>query len=179
MNTEIKDWIKRIEEIHLPRWHELPDLALYLDQVLEYVNEEIGVIFIHQGDSKDKVVTSSMINNYVKIQIMPAPIKKKYYKEHIAFIITITVLKQVSNLNDVSEGIKHLTKTLGKVKAFDAFITFLENALKASMLELEQKDNTTSIFEPVEMNLLPLKAATIAFASIMMSKYLMKKLKTT
>lgn len=179
MDTEMKDWIKKIEVIKLPRWHELPDLGLYLDQVLEYVDNSIGSVFISRGDSKDKIITSSMINNYVKNNIMPAPIKKKYHKDHVAFIITITILKQVANLSDVSDGIKHLTTALGKVEAFDSFISFLENALKAATQEIEQKHDHSYISKPVDQNLLPLKAATIAFASIMMSQYLLKKLKTS
>ena len=175
----MKDWIKKIETIKLPRWNELPDLALYLDQVLEYVNDSIGVVFINRTDASDKIITSSMINNYVKNNIMPAPIKKKYSKDHIAFIITITILKQVANLSDVSDGIKHLTTALGKVEAFDAFISFLENALKAATQELEQKQDHSYLSKSVDKNLLPLKAATIAFASIMMSQYLLKKLKTS
>lgn len=174
MDTEIKDWIKNIKTIHLPRWNELPELALYLDQVLEYVNKTLSVVFMRHDEDTDKVLTSSMINNYVKNQIMPPPIKKKYGRDHIAFIITITILKQVASLNDVSQGIKHLTKVLGKVEAFNEFITFLENALKSFTQELEQKIDTTYIQTPVNMDLLPLKTATIAFASIMMAQYLLK-----
>lgn len=174
MDTEIKDWIKKIEKMHLPRWEQLPELALYLDQVLEYVNDHVGIIFIKQSESSEKILTSSMINNYVKNQIMPPPIKKKYDKDHIAFIITITVLKQVSNLSDVSQGIKHLTSVLGKVDAYNAFVSFLENALKASTMELEQKSEISYFQTPVDLDLLPLKTATIAFASIMMSKYLLR-----
>jgi hypothetical protein len=176
MDTEIKDWIKNIKKIHLPRYHELPDLALYLDQVLEYVNGSLSVVFMNHSDQSDKVLTSSMINNYVKNQIMPPPIKKKYGKDHIAFIITITILKQIANLSDVSQGIKHLTRVLGKVEAFNQFITFLENALKASTMELEQKQDISYFQTPVDMNLLPLKSATIAFASMMMAQYLLKEI---
>jgi len=177
MDIEIKDWIKKIKTINLPRWNQLPDLALYSDQVLEYVNDSIGVVFINHHEQKEKILTSSMINNYVKNNIMPPPIKKRYHKDHIAFIITITILKQVGNLNDVSRGIKHLTTVLGKVEAYNQFITFLETALKASTMELEQKSDITYFKNPVDINLLPLKTATIAFASIMMSKYLLKEVK--
>lgn len=176
MDLDIKDWIKRIQTIHLPRYDELPVLSLYLDQVLEYVNENIGIIFINQDHLSGKVLTSSMINNYVKNNIMPAPIKKRYSKDHIAFIITITVLKQVGNLSDVSDGMKHLTSVLGKVDAYNAFISFLENALKSTIMELEQTPDLSYFQTPVDLNLLPLKSATIAFASIMMSQYLLKNL---
>lgn len=176
MHSQIEDWIKKIETIHLPRWDDLPNLSLYLDQVLEYVNDHVGIVFINHDEAQDKILTSSMINNYVKNQIMPAPDKKRYSKNHIAFIITITVLKQVSNLNDVSQGIKHLTSVLGKVEAYNSFITFLENALKASIQEFRQEESIKYFETPVDMNLLPLKTATVAFASMMMSKYLMKHL---
>jgi hypothetical protein len=177
MIIEIKDWISKIKTINLPRWQQLPDLALYSDQVVEYVNDTIGAVFINHDDHKGKVLTSSMINNYVKNNIMPPPIKKRYHKDHIAFIITITILKQVSNLNDVSQGIKHLTTVLGKVDAYNEFVSFLENALKASTMELELKPDISYFQTPVDMNLLPLKTATIAFASIMMSKYLLQEVK--
>lgn len=176
MDIEIKDWIKRIQAINLPRYHDLPDLSLYLDQVLEYVNENLSVIFINQDESNGKVLTASMINNYVKNNIMPAPIKKRYSKDHIAFIITITILKQVANLNDVSQGIIHLTSVFGKVDAYNQFISFLENALKSTIMELIQTPDLSYFQTPVDLNLLPLKSATIAFASIMMSQYLLKKL---
>ncbi|MBN2267867.1 MAG: DUF1836 domain-containing protein [Acholeplasmataceae bacterium] len=176
MDIEIKDWMKRIQNIHLPRYDELPVLSLYLDQVLEYVNENIGIIFISQDNNNGNVLTASMINNYVKNNIMPAPQKKRYSKDHIAFIITITVLKQIGTLSDVSQGIKHLTSVLGKVDAYNAFISFLENALKSTIMELEQTPDLSYFQTPVDLDLLPLKSATIAFASIMMSQYLLKKI---
>lgn len=71
---------------------------------------------------------------------------------------------------------KHLTSVLGKVDAYNAFISFLENALKSTIMELEQTPDLSYFQTPVDLNLLPLKSATIAFASIMMSQYLLKNL---
>ncbi|HFR2764832.1 TPA: DUF1836 domain-containing protein, partial [Streptococcus agalactiae] len=45
-----------------PKWEELPELDLYLDQVLLYVNQLINPKTI----TNDKLLTASMINNYVK-----------------------------------------------------------------------------------------------------------------
>jgi len=178
MEKEMKDWIKKIENLKLPRWNELPDFNLYSDQVLEYVNDTIGLVFFNLVESDEKLLTSSMINNYVKNRIMPPPNKKRYNKDHIAFIITITILKQVGNLTDISQGIMHLTTVLGKVDAYNEFVKFLENALKKSILELEQKQDLEQPKVLIDLNLLPLKTATQAFASIMMSKYLLKEIKS-
>ena len=73
----------------LPRWEELPDLDLYMDQVLSLVHRYLGVDEAAEG----KVLTSSMVNNYVKLHIMPAPEKKKYTRMHLAYLLAICVLK--------------------------------------------------------------------------------------
>ena len=75
---------ERIEKIikhHLPRWNELPEIDLYLDQVVNYLEKYLGIL---GSNDDDKIITKTMINNYVKQGIMPAPEKKKYGKTHIA-----------------------------------------------------------------------------------------------
>ena len=74
----------------LPRWEELPDIDLYMDQVLELVRRSLGKSFT--GDGKE--LTSSMVNNYVKHKVMPPPVKKRYGREHLACLIMICLLKR-------------------------------------------------------------------------------------
>ena len=69
----------------LPRWDELPDLDLYMDQVLSLIHRYLG-----PEESPDgKGLTSSMVNHYVKMHIMPPPEKKKYNRIHLAYLIAI------------------------------------------------------------------------------------------
>ena len=78
---------ERIEKIikhHLPRWNELPEIDLYLDQVVNYLEKYLGIL---SSNDDDKIITKTMINNYVKQGIMPAPEKKKYGKTHIAYLM--------------------------------------------------------------------------------------------
>ena len=71
-------------EIHLPRWEELPNLDLYLDQVVT-VMEEYLEFFV--TDKEDKIITKTMINNYAKDRVI-SPVKgKKYTKEQIEDIL--------------------------------------------------------------------------------------------
>lgn len=68
---------ERIEKIikhHLPRWNELPEIDLYLDQVVNYLEKYLGIL---SSNDDDKIITKTMINNYVKQGIRPAPEKKK------------------------------------------------------------------------------------------------------
>ena len=78
-----------IAEQKLPRWDELPDLELYMDQVLSLIERYLGK---YPGFDR-KGLTASMVNNYVKLGVMPPPVKKKYTRIHLAHLIMICVLK--------------------------------------------------------------------------------------
>ena len=56
----------------LPAWEELPDIELYMDQVVALTNRYLGNV------TKEKQLTASMVNNYVKMTALPEPVKKKY-----------------------------------------------------------------------------------------------------
>ena len=59
-----------------PTWEQLPELDLYLDQVLLYVNKTCAPVL----SSSDKGLTAAMINNYVKHGYVEKPDKKKYQR---------------------------------------------------------------------------------------------------
>ena len=60
----LERWINEIAEIHLPRWDELPELDLYMDQVVTLVERYLNPLM---SQSKEKLLTKSMVNNYVKL----------------------------------------------------------------------------------------------------------------
>lgn len=176
MDTSIKTWIAKIQSIQLPHWVDLPDIDLYSEQVITYVNNQLSQVFIDHSKQNDSYISASMINNYVKQGIMIPPVKKKYRRTHIAFIITITILKQIGSLNDVKKGIYHLKSVYGKVDAYNYFIDYLQQALRVAASELLHSPDPSYYSEAVAIDLLPLKTATIAFASIMLSRYLFSKI---
>ena len=90
-------WEHYLNNYKLPAWKELPDIGLYMDQVIALLGQYLD--FIPMEDSKDKPVTPTTINNYVRLKVMPAPEKRKYYRVHIAFLIMIFTLKQGISLS--------------------------------------------------------------------------------
>ena len=52
-----------------PKWEDIPNIDLYLDQVLLYVNQVCAPI----SPDKDKGLTASMVNNYVKHAYLTKP----------------------------------------------------------------------------------------------------------
>ena len=116
-----------ISKIHIPRWNELPEIDLYLDQVVNYIEKYLGQ---YNANKEDKIITKTMINNYVKLGIMPAPIKKKYNREHMAYLIVICILKQVYSISDIGKLISLTIQYFELSKAYNRFCANLEVSLK-------------------------------------------------
>lgn len=112
--------------IHIPRWEELPNIDLYLDQVVTVIEEDLGN-FITNKD--DKIITKTMINNYVKHRIITPPENKKYSKSHLAKLIVICMLKQVYSINDIGKLIELALNTSDIQISYNTFCIELEKAV--------------------------------------------------
>lgn len=99
---KFEDYFKIVKH-KLPYWDELPEIDLYMDQVIALMEKYLS---FHKTDENSSIITHSMINNYVKLGIMPAPIKKKYSREHIAYLIIICSLKQALPISDIKDLIE-------------------------------------------------------------------------
>ncbi len=93
-------WLNELNNFSFKRYEELPDIELYMDQVVTFLEKQIKIF---QNSSLDKQITSSMINNYVKGEVVSAPISKKYNREHLAAIEEVITLKQVLSIAEVKQ----------------------------------------------------------------------------
>lgn len=124
MNNETyKNLLKNYK---LPRISEIPDLELYMDQVLIYIKKYFSVF---PYESESSFITPSMINNYVKSGLMPAPIGKKYTRRHIAYILSIFFLKQIFSLEEVKIFMAIEIKNSNEKSAYEHFCDNLEQEL--------------------------------------------------
>lgn len=111
-----------MNSIHLPNWEQLPDIELYLDQVLLYVNQVTSL-----SPETSKGLTSSMINNYVKQGYMSKPSKKKYGKQQIARLIAITILKNSFSIQEISQVLESLQAEQSSPDLYDTFVSVWNN----------------------------------------------------
>lgn len=121
-----------ITKFHIPRWNELPTIDLYLDQLVTLLENYLANYIQDDSNRKakeNKLITKTMINNYVKQGILDAPLRKKYNKIHIAKLFVICILKQVYSINDINDLIKLAIDTVPIEKAYNQFCEELENAL--------------------------------------------------
>ncbi len=93
-------WLNELNTFSFKKYEELPDIELYMDQVVTFLEKQIKIF---QNSSLDKQITSSMINNYVKGEVVAAPIAKKYNREHLAAIEEVITLKQVLSIAEVKQ----------------------------------------------------------------------------
>lgn len=100
INKSIKLWLEEIEKYNLTEYEKLPDIDLYMDQMLTYLERHLNTFAM---SSLDKQITSSMINNYVKGECIPSPNAKRYNKEHIALLYEICLLKRALNISDIKQ----------------------------------------------------------------------------
>ncbi|MBQ8816873.1 MAG: DUF1836 domain-containing protein [Lachnospiraceae bacterium] len=80
---------------------DIPNMDLYMDQVTTLMENSLKAASRH-GD-EDKILTKTMINNYAKNNLLPAPVKKKYSKEHILVLVFIYYYKGILSIGDIQK----------------------------------------------------------------------------
>ena len=93
-------------------WEQLPDFALYMDQVLSYMDRQ--VIRFDEDDGK------------------------KYNREHLAYLTAICVLKQVMSTRDMDLLIKQ--ELQGERSVADGYAAFCESLVKALNITADEME---------------------------------------
>lgn len=141
MKQETKQRIgQSVAAFHLPRYHEIPNVGLYLEQATKYVCEYLEPL----GEFS---LTPSMISNYVKKGLIANPVKKQYGREQIAYLFFIAVAKSVLSLDALTGFIQLQQRTYTLPKAYDYFCDEFENLLQFTFelkdtIEMSGEDNT-------------------------------------
>lgn len=88
---------KKISE--LSPWQELPRIELYMDQLLSIMHQELKGLWL---DEEEVNISASMVNNYVKVKLVPAPVKKRYERQHICALLLVFILKPILSMQDLN-----------------------------------------------------------------------------
>lgn len=170
MENNKKDKVVELINFHCPRYNELPTIPLYKEQVITFIEEALSVLC---SESSEKLLTSTMVNNYVKQKVVSPPKDKKYNQTHVAYLIVVCILKQVFTLTEVCRLIRIQIDTCSIEHAYDRFCMELECALKSTFTnkDLERDENRSLEAELV-------RSAAMSFANkLYIQKYLDQKTK--
>ena len=97
---------KLLDSIDLIRPEDIPNIDLYMDQVTTFMEDHLGRL---KRFEDDKILTKTMINNYAKNDLLPAPIKKKYSKDHLLLLTFIYYFKSFLTIGDIQTMTGQLT----------------------------------------------------------------------
>ena len=128
-----------IKMYRIPTWEELPTFELYMDQVIGLLNKYL--IILKDIENENEAITKNMINNYVKMKIVPAPIKKKYAREHIAYLILVCMLKQVYSISMIKRILKCGEEADDISMRYNNFVS---NIYEAAEFDLEKYSNVNA-----------------------------------
>lgn len=141
MKLETKQQVSRsVADFRLPRYNEIPNVGLYLEQATKYVGEYLAPL-------GEYTLTPSMISNYVKKGLIANPVKKQYSRDHIAYLFFIAVAKSVLSLDALTGFIRVQQQSYTLPKAYDYFAEQIESLLRFTFelddtLEVVGEDNT-------------------------------------
>lgn len=129
---ELLDLKKRLEEERPTPWEELPDLALYMDQIISYMPRQL----IHFDDGE--ALTSAMVNNYIKDGLVPRAEGKRYGPVHLGYLTAVCALKKVLSVRDIGVLLAAGQST-GKDSQglYDYFCRALDRALTETAQSIE------------------------------------------
>ena len=113
---------KIVEDFRLPRYDEIPDVGLYLEQVAKYISSFCSPLFVES-------LTPAMISNYVKKGLIDSPVKKQYGRNHIAYLLFIAVAKNVLSLSQLQWMMGIQKDSYDNQTAYNYFCRELENVL--------------------------------------------------
>ena len=88
---KLRRWEIYLQNYRLPDWDEIPNFGLYMEQVTALLQEYLD--YLPPELKEEQFITAATINNYVRIKVMPEPVKRRYYRTHIAYLIIILTLK--------------------------------------------------------------------------------------
>ena len=112
-----------VQDFRLPRYNEIPNVGLYLEQTSKYIAECLAPV-------QETAITSSMISNYVKKGLISNPVKKLYNREQIAHLMFIMLAKSVVSLDNLYRFIRLQEQTYPAERAYNYLCDEFENLLQ-------------------------------------------------
>ncbi len=148
MSSDSRQENKDILEFRLPSYMEIPDVGLYLKQVVKYLNETLNPWF-HVN------VTETMISNYVKMHLVSNAVKKQYYRDQIAAFMFIVLAKPVVSLDNIQLLLQHQLEKYENGEAYELFRTaFMRTMIRTFGEGEEEKGMAADAFEALIQNII-------------------------
>ncbi len=131
------EWLAVLSGSELVEWNRLPDIGLYMDQVLTLMDRQLA--FYKRAD-EDRLLTQPMINNYTKDGLLPRASDKKYTQGHLALLSVLCSLKPVLSISDLSVLLRNTQIDTDEKKIYEFFLE-----AQSDSIDCVRKDLTPEI----------------------------------
>lgn len=135
----LAQWLEELERFDLPDWDSLPELDLYMDQVILLLTRYLAPI---DRDSDERSITASIINNYVRMKVMPPPVKKRYARAHLAYLIIICTLKQSLSISCIQRMLPQDQSEEAVRRLYDDFVREYRAASQAFVRYVQSPESS-------------------------------------
>ena len=175
---KLRRWDSYLNNFRLPSWEEIPDFGLYMEQITVLLKEYLD--YYPPELKEEQFITAATINNYVRIKVMPQPVKRRYYREHIAYLIIILSLKHSLSIALIQRIIPTGLSREEVERIYTAFVArhrmtaryFIEQTRELAGPILEHKDVTEMSAESPEA-LIITNAVLSGFTRLLTEKLLL------
>ena len=127
---ELKQLKQRLEQERPVAWEELPDLALYMDQVISYMPRQL-ISF-----KEDDLLTSAMVNNYIKDGLVPRAEGKRYGPVHLGYLTAVCAMKKVLSVKDMRAMLDSVPESKEPKSIYNYFCRAMDTALSEAAANL-------------------------------------------
>lgn len=131
----LQSWEQDLTGYFLPTWDDLPPIDLYMDQVVALLGQYLTIASQRDTSQSPPIITPSIINNYVRLKLLPPPHKKKYSRLHLAYLLMICTLKPTLSITEIQNL---LPLDLSESEIQTIYSDFVITHAKTSLYFLEQ-----------------------------------------
>lgn len=171
---KLRRWEKYLYNYSLPAWHDIPNIGLYMEQTVTLLSDYLD--YMPPEIKNGHVITPATVNNYVRMRVMPEPVKKRYFRVHIAYLIIICSLKNSLSIAEIS-SLLPADMSEDELKDFyDRFRTVQTNAARYFIAQVREQSESILTKAPDaadNASELILKAAIVGGFSRLLSEKMM------
>lgn len=140
---ELKKLKQVLKEERPNKWEDIPDIDLYMDQVLNYMPRQ------HIGLESGESLTSAMVNNYIKKELLPRAKGKRYARTHITHLTAICLFKQILSVDSTKELLQSQLKESDIKTFYEKYCSRLDKSYSEVSEKISEDMSESEISELV------------------------------
>ena len=170
---ELKKWCGELSEFSVGNWDKWPDIDLYMDQVISYLDKYMNYLRIYDDE---KMITTSIINNNTKDGVLPKPVKKKYSRSLLSTLLIFCVARQVLSGQELATMLKEINKSEDFASIHKNFGDVLEKQIEHTVQQIASDTNNFKTDDRQELAQVAMKLSLEAFAAGIAARKILSEL---